>query len=451
MRLAGSVVLFRTVPDLKVLVIRRSGALRFLSGFTAFPGGMSEPEDHHENVFELAKNCALRELTEELGLETAYVNTLRPHLVHIGTWATPEYLGDQFDTYFFAVEIDSALEDAVIDPNEVAEMEWVHPTELSLRWERCACLLAPPTQVIIRRLAERGAVERLTEYSETAGMPPRYSRIRPYITLFPQYTLTLPPATHTNCYLIGHDELLIVEPASSLDWSESALRVFLQDQIESGKRLKSVVLTHHHHDHVGGVADLVEHFNLEVWAHKETADRITLPVSRFLEDGDLIELDGGVCLEVFHTPGHAPGHIVLLDERSASLVVGDMVAGMGTIVIDPEDDGDMSEYLESLQLIRDLDPSCLLPSHGPVIGGTREKIDEYVSHRLKREGLILDAVKGSNCGLKQIVDTAYHDTPSILREGPHGGLAGRSALAHLEKLVKDGRVTGDRDRGFTRV
>lgn len=451
MKLAGSVVLFRTEPDLKVLVIRRSERLRFLSGFTAFPGGMSEQVDHHEDIFERAKNCALRELSEELGLDPSFVNGLRPGLIHIGTWATPEYLGTQFDTYFFAVEIDSDLEEAVIDENEVAEMEWVHPTELSLRWERCACLLAPPTQVIIRRLAERGAMERLTEYSETAGLPPRYSRIRPYITLFPQYSLTLPPATHTNCYLIGHDELLVVEPATSQDWSESALRVFLQDQIESGKRLKSVVLTHHHHDHVGGVADLVEHFNLEVWAHAETASRISLPVSRLLEDGDLIELDGGVCLEVFHTPGHAPGHIVLLDERSSSLVVGDMVAGTGSIVIDPEDDGDMSEYLESLQLIRDLAPSCLLPSHGPVIGGTVAKIDEYVSHRLMREGLILSAVTGDKRSLKQIVEQSYADTPTFLKEGPYGGLAGRSALAHLNKLAKDGRVTGDRESGFNRI
>ena len=451
MRVAASVVLFRTAPEFKVLVIRRAAALRFLSGFTAFPGGMSEPVDYDEDIFELAKSCALRELSEELGLKTSYVNSLRSGLVHIGTWATPEYLVDQFDTYFFAVEIEHDLEDVVLDPHEVDEMEWVHPTELSLRWERCACLLAPPTQVIIKRLAERGALERLSEYSEGQGLPPRYSRIRPYITLFPQYTPTLPPATHTNCYLIGHDELLIVEPATSQDWSESALRVFLQDQIESGKRLFAVVLTHRHHDHVVGVADMVNHFHLEVWAHPETAARVSLPISRTLEDGDLIELDGGVCLEVLHTPGHAPGHIVLLDERSLSLVVGDMVAGIGSIIIDPDDDGDMGDYLASLSLIKNLAPSCLLPSHGPVIGGTIEKIDQYISHRLMREGLILEAVVGAQCRLKAIVDNAYQDTPSFLKDGPNGGLAGRSALAHLNKLVKDGVITGDQEVGYCRV
>ena len=451
MRLAASVVLYRTVPDFKLLVIRRSETLKFLSGFTAFPGGMSETVDAHTDVFELAKNCALRELGEELGLETQYTETLRSGLVHIGTWATPEYLVEQFDTYFFAVEVHTDLSNAVVDPNEVEEMEWIHPTELSLRWERCACLLAPPTQVIVRRLSERGAIERLSEYSETNGLPPRYSLIRPYITLFPQQTPTLPPATHTNCYLIGHDELLIVEPATDLDWDDSALRVFLLDQIESGKRLKAVVLTHHHHDHLVGVKDLVHHFGLEVWAHPDTASRISLPVSRHLEDGDFIELDGGVCLEVLHTPGHAPGHIVLLDERSLSLVAGDMVAGIGTIVVDPEDDGDMGDYLESLAKIRDLEPSCLLPSHGPAIGGARAKLDEYINHRLKREELILDAVGADRVTLKSIVDRAYQQTPSFLKEGPYGGLAGRSALAHLNKLVKDDRVQGCRDEGFSRT
>lgn len=451
MRLAASVVLFRTVPDFKVLVIRRSEKLRFLSGFTAFPGGMSEAADNDSDVLELAKNCGLRELSEELGLERAYTDSLRSGLVHIGTWATPEYLVDEFDTYFFAVEVNTDLENAVIDPNEVDEMEWIHPTELSLRWERCACLLAPPTQVIARRLAERGAISRLAEYSETNGIPPRYSLIRPYITLFPQQTPTLPPATHTNCYLIGHDELLIVEPATNLDWSESALRVFLQDQIESGKRLKAVVLTHHHHDHLVGVQDFITHFGLEVWAHPDTASRISLPVSRHLEDGDFIELDGGVCLEVLHTPGHAPGHIVLLDERSRSLIAGDMVAGIGTIVIDPEDDGDMGEYLESLRRIRGLEPSCLLPSHGPAIGGARAKIDEYINHRLMRESMILSAVGEHPASLKSIVNQAYQETPSFLKEGPYGGLAGRSALAHLNKLIKDGSVQGSRSAGFIRA
>lgn len=451
MKLAASTVLFRTKPTFEVLVIKRSQRLKFLSGYTAFPGGMVDAVDEADTEIATAVNCGLRELAEELGLDKTYTETLRESLVHIGTWTTPEYLVDNFETYFFAVEVDTSFPQVVPNADEVESFEWIHPNDLAIRWEQCACLLAPPTQVIMRRLGEKGALEKLDEYSETKGVPPRYAKIRPYITLFPQYSPTLPPATHTNCYLIGHDELLIVEPATSLELDQSALRLFLEDQIESGKRLKAVVLTHHHHDHVSGVAEFVAHFDVEVWAHPATAERIPLKVERLLEDGDVIELDGGVCLEVFHTPGHAPGHIVLLDERSLSLIAGDMVAGIGSIIIDPEDAGDMAAYLDSLRLIKELEPTCLLPSHGPVIGGAEEKIDEYMAHRLMREALIREAVGVESTSIDAIVASAYKDTPEFFKVGPNGGLAGRSALAHLNKLVEDGEITGQLGDGFCRT
>lgn len=449
MKLASSVVLYRRQPELEILVVRRSDHLRFLSGFTAFPGGMVENEDTCDSLMETASRCALRELSEELGVSREHLGIVKEGLTHIGTWTTPEYLVDSFETYFFAAEVDEAFPSEFVLSAELAACEWISPRALSLRWEQCACLLAPPTQAIVRRLSEGGGVDRLADYSETMGLPPRYSRIRPYITLFPQVTPTLPPATHTNCYLVGHDELLVVEPATNVPIAESALKIFLEDQIESGKRLKAIVLTHHHHDHTVGVADLAEHFGLEIWAHPETRARTHLAISRDLEDGDFIELDGGICLEVFHTPGHAPGHLVLVDDRSMSAIVGDMVAGIGTIIVDPDDDGDMLAYMKSLESLRAIKPSCLMPSHGPVIGGAEEKLTQYITHRLQREAKILEAVRTSDGSLEDIVAQAYCDTPIILRSGPSGGLAGRSALAHLNKLMSEGVVVGGLKEGFS--
>ena len=448
MKLASSVVLYRKQPALEILVVVRSNHMRFLSGFTAFPGGMVEKDDICDSTLETAKACAIRELSEELGIPNDTQETLRSNFSHIGTWTTPEYLVTSFETYFFAVEVDESFPELSPCDEEIESVEWIQPKQLSLRWEQCACLLAPPTQAIVRRLSEGGGVARLHDYSETAGLPPRYSRIRPYITLFPQITPTLPPATHTNCYLVGHDELIVIEPATNIPLDESALRIFLEDQLESGKRLRAIVITHHHHDHTVGVLALAEHFGMEIWAHPETAARVSLPIARMLHDGDFIELDGGVCLEIFHTPGHAPGHIVLLDDRSMSAIVGDMVAGVGTIIIDPDDDGDMKAYLDSLYKLRDIQPSCLLPSHGPVIGGSTEKLTEYIEHRLAREAKVLEAVRQSNGTLESIVQQSYSDTPIILRSGPGGGLAGRSALAHLNKLIHDGLIEGSVDEGF---
>ena len=98
--------------------------------------------------------------------------------------------------------------------------------------------------------------------------------------------------------------------------------------------------------------------------------------------------------------------------------------------------------------MKPLDPSFLMPSHGPVIGGAAHKLDSYLAHRLERERKILAAVVDSDGSLSGIVEQAYQDTPPMLRTGPDGGLAGRSALAHLNKLVDEGRVQGNPKDGY---
>ena len=127
MRLASSVVLYRKQPELEILVVVRSENLRFLSGFTAFPGGMTEKDDRCDSTRKTAENCALRELSEELGLSAEVVESLRPRLAHIGTWMTPEYLVDDFETYFFAVEVDKDFPTALNLSAELATLNGLLP------------------------------------------------------------------------------------------------------------------------------------------------------------------------------------------------------------------------------------------------------------------------------------------------------------------------------------
>ena len=94
----------------------------------------------------------------------------------------------------------------------------------------------------------------------------------------------------------------------------------------------------------------------------------------------------------------------------------------------------MLTYLNSLEKLIQLNPSCLLPSHGPPIGGAVHRLSAYIKHRLSREELIVDAIKQSDGSLVDIVNRAYRDVPEILRAGPDGGICGRSTRAHLEKL-----------------
>ena len=255
-------------------------------------------------------------------------------------------------------------------------------------------------------------------------------------------TPTLPPATHTACYLVGPSdvpgELYAVDPASPYPDQQAALDRVLDAEAGAGRRLAAVLLTHHHGDHVGGAAHVAARYGVPVWAHAETAARLAgrVAVDRALGDGD--RAGPLVCV---WTPGHAPGHLCFHAPASGALIAGDMVAGLGTILIDPSE-GDMSAYLASLERMRALAPTALLPAHGPVIADADGKLRAYVAHRLMREGKVADALAaapGAHPG--DLVPRAYDDTPRALWP-----LAERSLIAHLVKLEADGRARRDGER-----
>jgi glyoxylase-like metal-dependent hydrolase (beta-lactamase superfamily II) len=187
---------------------------------------------------------------------------------------------------------------------------------------------------------------------------------------------------------------------------------------------------------VGGVRLVKERLKVPLWCHARTADRLDVPTERLLEDGEVLELAGTPPQRwrVLYTPGHARGHLCLVDERTRAAVVGDMVASVGTIVIDPPE-GDMGEYLRQLARLRDWPVTVLYPAHGTAIPDGPAKLREYLEHRAKREALIVAAVDEAGVTLSEVVQRAYVDTPPFLYP-----VAERSALAVLLKLEREGRV-----------
>jgi glyoxylase-like metal-dependent hydrolase (beta-lactamase superfamily II) len=89
-----------------------------------------------------------------------------------------------------------------------------------------------------------------------------------------------------------------------------------------GVALTAILNTHHHGDHVGGAKRLSEQLGVPVWAHERTADRSPVEVTRTLHDGDVLVLDGPMPMKwhVLHTPGHARGHVTLVDLATKSIV-----------------------------------------------------------------------------------------------------------------------------------
>ena len=233
----------------------------------------------------------------------------------------------------------------------------------------------------------------------------------------------------TNQYLLGARDAVQLDVAP-LD-AENRRR--LADEDVTVARL---VLTHIHPDHVGGALDL----DRPVAVHRSRAafslaGRPLAPAA-LLDDGDEIPWPGGR-LVVVHTPGHESGHCCLYEPERRWLFTGDTVLSTGTTIIAPPD-GDMGAYLGSLRRLRALDVATIFPGHGPPVEEPQALLDQYLAHRLLREGQIVDALRDGPSEIPPLVTRIYTDL--------HPGLvwaAGLTVLAHLTKLERDGVVVAE--------
>ena len=471
---AAAVIVFRRVAaGAEVFWIKREKQLRFAGGFYAFPGGKVDKADRSIPVEGAAGDgaalivTAARELLEEAGLliargakvsteervamrralldeTTPFVELLAKHgltlhaedFVAAGRWVTPNCLPVRFDARFFLVEAPAGQE-AEVWPGELSEGAWVEPHAALLRWREGTALLHPPNHhalaVMEKFESSAKAAAALGSAKHLVDHVSQRIEFQEGVMLFPLRTLTLPPATHTNAYVVGVKHVIVVDPGSSDDAETDRLIALLRELQAEGATVKAVVLTHHHGDHIGGLARLVSQMKIPVWAHARTADRLPVNTDRFLYDGDVLHL-GSMRWHVLHTPGHAQGHICLYDEQSRAAIVGDMVAGMGTIVIDPPE-GDMGDYLTQLRRLEALPVTTLYPSHGPAIPDGPGKLAEYVQHRTWREEKVLAALT-EPMKIEALVPKAYDDVNAFVLP-----IAERSTLAILGKLVREGRVT----------
>ena len=270
--------------------------------------------------------------------------------------------------------------------------------------------------------------------------------IAPTIEMLPVRTPTLPPATHTNSFLVGTGEAVLIEPATPYREEQDRMADWVRSARLKGVEPIAILATHHHPDHVGGAMALRERLELPLWAHAMTAQRLDgiVDVDRLIQDGERIELDGPTptSLSALHTPGHAPGHLCFTDEVSNIMIAGDMVASVGTIIVEPTD-GDMLLYLESLEKMSALEPAGLLPAHGDLITEPEAILRFYIQHRLMRERKVLEALeaRGKPSRPRHLVASAYADTAKALWP-----LALQSIEAHLIKLEREGRIAKEGDR-----
>jgi ribonuclease/clavin/mitogillin len=481
---AAAMILLRDPEDLKVFWVRRSLKLFFMGGYHAFPGGQRDAGDFQVRVLNCAdaaaaamRVCAAREVFEETGLliargaervtaerRAALRRELSAGQISFGEvlareelmldaellleaprWVTPPNVPRRFNTWFFAAWLPKGQETEVI-PGELDYGEWLRPREALRKWQDGECLIATPILHTMQALNDGVAdfTERLFRVSQEERDEHQRIELRHGFYVFPVRTPTLPPATHTNCYIVGGAELVVIDPASPYEEEQRKLDALIDSLMAEGRRVREIIITHLHQDHIGGVSHLAERIGVPVAAHRLTAEALegAVRVNRLIEDHDLIELRGGVGwrLRALWTPGHARGHLCFYEERTGTLITGDLVVGMGTVVIAPPE-GNMRDYLASLQRLLALPRlTALFPAHGPSLIDARGKIEEYIAHRLEREAKIVNAMSEGARAIPEIVQAVYTDVPEARHQ-----LAACSVLAHLEKLEAEGRVRRARE------
>jgi glyoxylase-like metal-dependent hydrolase (beta-lactamase superfamily II) len=234
----------------------------------------------------------------------------------------------------------------------------------------------------------------------------------------------------TNQYIVGRDSGLVIDVALSADANMDG--IIEQAEAMGVKKIEKILLTHIHNDHCGGALALRKRCGAKLGIHRSRKGYLGGEDFQY-DDNDRVSFGDGE-LHVLHTPGHESGHCCFYEGGDKILFSGDNILGYGTAVIHPPD-GNMTDYLQSLERLLGFDISLILPGHGPLIGKAEAKIKEYIKHRLEREQQVIAALRSERNTISDITQKIYADVSAALQR-----VAEFSVQAHLEKLMREGRV-----------
>ena len=252
------------------------------------------------------------------------------------------------------------------------------------------------------------------------------------------------PFTHvgTGTYIVGRGEVAVIDPGPD---DAAHLEAILA--AVAGDRVTHIVITHHHSDHSPLAAALKAKTGATIYGCAVKTPDVTEDDGPRMEAGhdaafrpDVSLCGGGEIsgpgwtLEAIPTPGHTSNHLCYGLRQENALFSGDHIMGWSTTVITPPD-GDMADYMASLDLILGRGFDTIWPTHGPPIREVTEFLKAYIAHRRGRETQILNGLATGPQRIRQLVPALYADVDPRLHAA-----AGRSMLAHMIDLTARGVI-----------
>ena len=232
----------------------------------------------------------------------------------------------------------------------------------------------------------------------------------------------------TNTYLIGNDEVTVIDPGP-------ALPAHIEAIAQTSTDIKQILLTHTHPDHSPGTKLLQDKIGVPVFAliTESSKDQdTTFTPERVLIDGENLNSEN-YTIEVIHTPGHASNHLCYLLKEEKLLFTGDHIMDGSTVVISPPD-GNMQEYIDSLLKLKKYDLNKIAPGHGELMDDPYATVEWIIQHRIERESKVIEALQLQKSGdLDTLVKDVYSDVDPMLHP-----IAKWSLESHLIKLINDG-------------
>lgn len=234
----------------------------------------------------------------------------------------------------------------------------------------------------------------------------------------------------TNTYMVGIDEIAVIDPGPM---DQGHLDAIIGC---GGDLIRWILVTNGDDAHAGAVPELAKQTGAIVMAMAD------IDCDEVLADGTQL-VGTEFRLTTKHLPGPSPKNVGFLLEEERMLFSGDLIIdGPGVAISPPE--GDMVDYLASLESLKKMRLKRIAPGHGYVIEEAKHEIQPYIDHRLEREAQILGALGSDTMRVEEIVEKVYAGIDEELAE-----LAAGNVLAHLIKLRGDGKVKGQKNFSAT--